>query len=151
MLNTWLLFSYCLRRFFGLLQNIQFQQSLISISKDNKIQNTIITAICFLLDFAAGDNIRKTREKKKDRKKNKAEIGIKMRQTTASPALQLGLAHDPVPCCIPPRGQPITGINAQLDQKLDPTAEHGITKFSDLTASEFRLQFSSLPSASLPT
>ncbi|XP_058725342.1 cysteine proteinase 15A [Vicia villosa] len=32
-------------------------------------------------------------------------------------------------------------IKAKLHQKLDPTAEHGITKFSDLTASEFRRQF----------
>ncbi|KAK2398218.1 Papain family cysteine protease [Trifolium repens] len=29
-------------------------------------------------------------------------------------------------------------IKAKLHQKLDPSAEHGITKFSDLTASEFR-------------
>nr|AJA74415.1 cysteine protease [Cicer arietinum] len=30
---------------------------------------------------------------------------------------------------------------AKLHQKLDPSAEHGVTKFSDLTASEFRRQF----------
>lgn len=32
-------------------------------------------------------------------------------------------------------------IKAKLHQKLDPSAQHGITKFSDLTASEFRRQF----------
>ncbi|KAA0869475.1 hypothetical protein EYC94_26275, partial [Enterobacter hormaechei] len=39
---------------------------------------------------------------------------------------------------------------AKLHQKLDPSAEHGVTKFSDLTPSEFRRQFLGVKGLRLP-
>ncbi|KAL3734210.1 hypothetical protein ACJRO7_023541 [Eucalyptus globulus] len=40
---------------------------------------------------------------------------------------------------------------ARLHQKLDPSAVHGVTKFSDLTPEEFRRQFLGLKRLRLPT
>lgn len=39
---------------------------------------------------------------------------------------------------------------AKLHQKLDPSAVHGVTKFSDLTPTEFRRQFLGLKPLRLP-
>lgn len=40
---------------------------------------------------------------------------------------------------------------AKLHQKLDPSAVHGVTKFSDLTPAEFRQQFLGLKRVRLPS
>lgn len=40
---------------------------------------------------------------------------------------------------------------AKIHQKLDPSAEHGVTKFSDLTPAEFRRNFLGLKRLRLPS